>query len=373
MNRYLTIEQLEVYARGHWLDILARYTSCLDDALSKLGKHVDCPFHGGKKDFRIDKKEGPIKGLSFCTCGTRNGWNLLCEANGWTIIQAKDAVAEYFNLYSKSDEEKKRAFIKAQRAEKERLRRKAIKDAEEVKTIAAKRNAVWNKATPLSDDKSELARVYLKSRKLDPSRVTSHIRFHPAMPLLSEEGDILGFHPAILSRVCNNQGKPVTLHRTYLDRETGLKLDSENAKKLMPVPNLWSDTQGRMIPVTEVGDSSILGIAEGVETALAASMASGIPVWATVSAGPMMSFIPPKEISMLVIFADLDRSKTGENAAKTLIENLKLIGWKGKVVVQIPDDHYLTDDKKGVDWADVWFEGKEISFNSGREIHELTA
>lgn len=373
MRKYLTIEQLDQYANGNWLDILSRYTDCFDDAIKKVGKHVDCPFHKGKSDFRIDKSKGPELGLSFCTCGHRNGWKLLCEANNWSIIQAKDAVAEYFGLTQQTEEERKSSLAAAQKAAEKRVKEKAIRDKKEAEEIALKRNGVWFNSIPISHPKAKVARQYFLNRRLDSSLLTNHVRYHSGISLRDDNGDIVDFYPGIISRVSDNGAKPITLHRTYLDRATCNKLDTESPKKLMPVPALWSDRQGRIIPVTDMGDNSILGIAEGIETALAASMASGISVWATVSAGPMTKFVPPEEVKMLVIFADLDRSKTGELAAEELIANLKSSGWQGTVVVQIPDDSYLKDGMKGVDWADVWYEHGAISFATNRKIYKLAA
>lgn len=375
-RRYPTVDELAGLANGNWFDILSVYASDLETAIKKPGRHVTCPFHGGKSDFRMDDKKGPEYGLSYCTCGTRNGWQLLQDANNWTFIQAKDAVAEYFSLGSCSEVERREMAKKAEERRRKRAREKEREDKKEAEAIALKRNGIWKKSIPLSDKKSLVAQQYLRSRKLEGAALTPHIRFHPGMSYRDEEGAVIDFYPTILSRVYDNKGKPLTIHRTYLDRSTGGKANCKEPKKLMPVPELWTSNIGRVIPVTDVGNRRILGITEGIETAIASSLATNMSVWATVSATPLPKFVPPDGVEILVIFADLDRSGTGEKAAKELVENLKALGWKGRVEIALPNQALLTDDKKGVDWADVWFDFGALGFSADhrqREVFHLAA
>jgi len=379
-RKYPTAEELSTLADGHWYDILSTHAPDLNEAIKAEGKHVTCPFHKGKGDFRMQHKKddlGRREGLSHCTCGTRNGWQLLQEANGWTFIQAKDAVAEFFGLDKRSEEERMEMKRRAEEESERRNREKAIKDKKEVEAIARKRNGIWKKSIPISDRKASIAQRYLQSRKLDGAALTPHIRFHPGMAYRDGDDDgVTDFYPALVSRVYDNNGKPITIHRTYLDRTTGKKADVEEPKKLMPVPSLWTSNVGRVIPVTDVGNKRILGVTEGIETAIAASLATNMSVWATVSAEPLTSFVPPAEVEILVIFADLDRSGTGERVAKELVANLKAMGWKGRVEIALPNRSLLTDDKKGVDWADVWYDYGALGFSADhrcREVFNLAA
>ena len=86
----------------------------------------------------------------------------------------------------------------------------------------------------------------------------------------------------------------------------------------------------------------MLGVAEGIETALAASMLFEMPVWSTISTTLMASWSPPEGVSEVCIFADRDAEYAGQAAAYTLAHR---ISRKVKVAVRLPD--------APGDWADV--------------------
>ena len=84
-------------------------------------------------------------------------------------------------------------------------------------------------------------------------------------------------------------------------------------------------------------------VAEGIETALAASRASGVPTIATYCAGALSGFLWPAGVRRLVIFADND--KAGREAADKLRTRAALAGVRCDV---------LTPTTEGADWCDVW-------------------
>ena len=55
----------------------------------------------------------------------------------------------------------------------------------------------------------------------------------------------------------------------------------------------------------------VMGIAEGIETALAAEVMFNIPVWSATNAGALVKWQPPREAEHILIFADSDGSYTG--------------------------------------------------------------
>jgi putative DNA primase/helicase len=90
------------------------------------------------------------------------------------------------------------------------------------------------------------------------------------------------------------------------------------------------------MPATE-----ILGIAEGIETALSAAVLNGIPVWAALTTSLLSKFEPPPGILRLRVFAD--RDEAGLAAATHLMERLQ-----GRVALEI---RIPTAPAK--DWNDV--------------------
>lgn len=78
--------------------------------------------------------------------------------------------------------------------------------------------------------------------------------------------------------------------------------------------------------------ASIMGIAEGIETALSAAIVSKLPVWALLSANGVKQFPVIPEVKHLIIFADND--DTGIRAATTCAQCHHYAGVV--VTVQIP-------------------------------------
>ena len=63
---------------------------------------------------------------------------------------------------------------------------------------------------------------------------------------------------------------------------------------------------------------STLGVAEGIETAIAAHMLFHVPVWALLSTSGMKSWRPPAGVRRVLIFGDNDPHSAGQAAAYSL-------------------------------------------------------
>jgi putative DNA primase/helicase len=90
--------------------------------------------------------------------------------------------------------------------------------------------------------------------------------------------------------------------------------------------------------------SRTLGIAEGIETALAASELFDMPVWSCLSDSGLASFEPPEGVHEIVIFSDNDQNYAGQKAATTAAHRLSIKGFH--VDVRVPPS-------QGDDWLDV--------------------
>jgi putative DNA primase/helicase len=162
------------------------------------------------------------------------------------------------------------------------------------------------------------------------------VRYHPRLPYRHEDGTFT-YHPAMVARVDDPSGELATLHRTYLTLD-GHKAAVPVPKKLMS-PVVPGATNGGAIQLYAPDET--LAVTEGIETALAVRCATGLPVWATYSAGGMARLIVPPEVRLVVICADHD--PTGIKAARELAR--RLLAEQRRVKI-------LTPDTPGADWAD---------------------
>ncbi len=206
----------------------------------------------------------------------------------------------------------------------------------------AERNAVlWAASIPADC----AVRSYLTARGLARWTIPSCIRQHQGLAYwhTDDAGELhlLGHFPAMLAPIVL-QGKLLAIHRTYL---------GDCCKANVPTPKKLTAASGPLagacIPLA-VPRGGVLGIAEGIETAAAASLGSGLPVVAAYCAHAMSAFHWPRDIERLVIFADNDAA--GQKSAATLGHRAAKTGLTPKT---------LTPSKPGNDWADVWLEGQQ--------------
>ena len=282
-------------AAGRWRSILS--TLGMDDkALS--GKHCACPMCGGKDRFRFDDKDG--RGTFYCSgCGAGDGVKL---AMGITGLSFKDAAREIERLAG---------VVQPVTGKPDRT------DEDKLATL----RRVWRESKPIQ--RGDEACAYLAGRGLKLYDLPESIRLHPGLRYQDDEHQ--GTYPAMLATVTAPDGRAVSLHRTYL--QEARKAPVASPKKLMQARPL----SGAAIRLTAV--SEVLGIAEGVETALAASELFEVPVWSCVSAQGIESFLPPAGVRELVIFADNDENFAGQAAAYRAAHRLKLKGVGVEVVV----------------------------------------
>ena len=139
-----------------------------------------------------------------------------------------------------------------------------------------------------------------------PRGMLRGLRLHPALPYYVNRV-LAGTFPAMLARVVAPDGRGATLHRTYL--QGGHKAPVTAPKKLMAGKPV-AGAAVRLFPVAEC-----LGIAEGIETALAAAQIFDVPVWSCISAAGIQSFERPAGVRQLIVFGDNDPNFAGQTAA----------------------------------------------------------
>jgi putative DNA primase/helicase len=155
---------------------------------------------------------------------------------------------------------------------------------------------IWRDAQPL---RASPAKAYLESR--DILAASSALRFHPRTPL-GPKGRTR-FLPAMIAAVSLDEG-PIAIHRTFL---------SGNAKAGFDKPKRALGALGEAAARLFAPASGKLGLAEGIESAMAAYALTGIPVWATFGNERFGLVSVPESVTELHLFVDYDAG--GELAA----------------------------------------------------------
>ena len=139
---------------------------------------------------------------------------------------------------------------------------------------------VWGEARPITAGDPVHTYLHQRGIPLPLADLPLVLRYHPHLIYRHEDGHRT-YHPTMLARVDDPSGRAVTLHRTYLALH-GRKADVASPKKLMS-PAISGATRGAAIRLYATGDT--LAVTEGIETALAVRLATGLPVWAATLRG----------------------------------------------------------------------------------------
>ena len=357
-DQRIPARMLKQEARGQWEKIFLSIAPESEAAIRSTGKHVPCPVHGNSKDgYRVFKDFKDTGGGICNTCGGhRDGISHLMWLKGWSYPQTLEAIAEVIGFATVRSEEKSTkprpapARASASKSDAERREREDTYCREKLSTI-------WESSVGLSDKQAEPARLYLARRGLgfEYALHTPALRFHPALPYYthtedSEKPQLIGDFPAIVAMVFDANGKPCTLHRTYLS-EDGRKAPVPMAKKLMPYPSTRSVTGGaiRLMPA----DKPAVAFTEGLETALAVIEATDglLPVWPAVSDTLLKNVVPPAHVKSVCLYGDYDRNSAGSKAVMQAKERLWNEGFM--VMATIPDVE-IPPYAKGVDFLDAF-------------------
>ena len=311
---------------------LADFHSAIHAQLGNAPEHIE---PGRTQRFGTNGKHGDTSGWSYFfddgRAGVygdfRSGVSLV-----WTATHRDDMThAERSDL--------------AQRIEQAKVKREADKVASWA--VAADRLAnTWGQSLPVAADGSGVDPVtlYLRRRLAvapgAPLAVPDVLRVHPGLSY-HHDGAFIGTWPAMVAAMQNPAGDLVALHRTWLTADGHKAPVPGPVKKVSPA---CGSLAGGCIRLawTAADAPAALGIAEGIETALAARELSGLSTVSAYSSGAMERWQWSSGLRCLVIFADADPA--GADAAEKLRHRARTAGLA--VIVKAPST-------PGNDWCNV--------------------
>lgn len=293
-------------ARGKWRGILMALN--VDQRYLKH-THGPCPFCEGTDRYRFDDKEG--RGTFFCSqCGSGDGFTFLKRLYGWDFKEAATRIETIVGGITRVDK------TRGQMPEKDR--RDMMRQ-------------MWGESTQLTGE--DPASLYLKGRDVLPGKLPVCLRYHPNCRVPNG-----GSLPAMIALVQDPKGYCASLHRTFLGPNGKADIDTPRA---LVAGGVQDGSAIRLYPV----HGERIGIAEGIETAIAAAKRFKLPVWSAINATMLRKWVPPENVTHVTIFGDNDQAFGGQAAAYELAHKL-VTRHKVDVTVSIPETI-------GKDWADA--------------------
>lgn len=313
-------EPLKERARGRWPGVLAALgvpTKALRN------RHGPCPACGGTDRFRFDDKAGT--GSFFCShCGPGDGIELVkrfCKVDFKGAARLIEQQIGVVPVVSKA--------TTCAPADDQRKRRDMAD--------------LWARGQPMTIE--DPGGRYLHDRT-GWTEFPTCLRFSPDERYF-DAGDRPTWHPMMVARVepsdtATAEGERPALHRTYLGKFGG-KAEVPNPRKMM-------GTMPTGAAVRLMRHVSVLGIAEGIETAISASVLFKAPVWAALSGGLLSDWSPPSNVRTVIAFGDNDGNFTGQAAAYALARRLNARSVTTSVELPL---------RPGTDWNDVLRERRQ--------------
>lgn len=288
----------------------------------------------------------PGRVLRFATNGKRGdtaGWcKLFDDGRGGVYGCHRQSISASWTASTPSGMTLRERIEHARNVERAMCERDAALRVERAEN-ASKIAATWAKCMPIVPD--DAVALYLKRRGFAGVwPLPACLRHHPMLDYW-HEGQRIGSFPAMVAPLTAPNGCTVALHRTWLTRD-GRKADVPTARKLTRASGPLT---GACIPLFK-SERGAIGVAEGIETALAARLASGVPTVAAYSAGNLATWQWPTSVRRIVIFGDNDCA--GREASERLRESASRAGLRVEVAVPSGD---------GDDWADVWASRAEVA------------
>jgi phage/plasmid primase-like uncharacterized protein len=337
-NAFIDFASIKNDAFGRWSSILTTVApGAFDEAIAVAPRHTACPKKGGRDGFRLDRSFRN-KGVAYSNSyGTlRDGFELLAWYFDVPVREAFLMVSEVLGGNS--------VVMQA-----------PVVPVEQKKGDYNSVIKLWNAASPyvqaIGSKGLNAARLYFQSRGLREDFLKNKaIRY---VDNLIYEKNADGTFTRFCGFVCsvrNAKGELETLHKYFLT-EDGKKAPVANPRKLMGVSKS-GNISGSFINLFEVGE--IIGVAEGLETALAAYQLTQVPTLPVLNTNGMEKFVVPNGVKTVVIFADKDVSEAGQKASNSLRKRLMADGVNA---IRVMPKESIPINTKSIDWNDVLVNG----------------
>lgn len=332
-------------------DIVSNWTPARWDALVMQyvpeqflsGRASPCPVCGGRDRFTYDNRRG--RGDWVCRkCDNGapmagDGILLVCRVTGMSFAEVAKLIKG-----SPLPPPATPSTVSSAGAHCNRL---------DSQKAAIRIGRIWSAARSVTDRDPVMS--YLASRVPGLSAPASAALRHADLDYW-HDGKVLGRYPAMLAAFTLPDGRVATLHRTFLDPTKPAKATvvTEDGEILSAKRNEVSalPTAGGAVRLM-AADRGEIGVAEGIETAYAAHMLSGVPTWSCLNRVLLSRFQVPRGMGIhtIHIFADFDEvdARTGRSPgmadALALQKRLRAEGFKA--ILHRP----LV---RGTDFCDQW-------------------
>lgn len=291
-------------------------------ALKRAGKTLAglCPFHNERSDsFTVNDQRGTFHCFGCGVHGDAFGWLMRTEGMSFPAAVERVAAEAGVALPDRPRHAPRPVAAPIEPPAPREPSAREIEAAQQRDRMQDLARRMWQAAGPLDG----VARAYLTRRHVWPLPAGAADVLRSARlrhPVTEAE------HPVMLALVQAPNGEPRAVHRTYLT-EAGAKLCGVGPRgDVIQAKLALGPIDGAAIRLCP--PAADLGLAEGIETALAATILTGLGAWACISATELRRQAPPPEVRRVTIFADRDDPKgkpegTGLRAARALHAALK--------------------------------------------------